>query len=73
MYCEFDESIMNLISLTECIGLIGIAIYMIIHFIILDYRKMNKSEKYLYISVIINLVLSIILVLTVTISTGVHL
>ena len=46
---------------------------MIIHFIIIDYRKMNKSEKYLYISVIINLVLSIILVLTVTISTGVHL
>lgn len=73
MYCEFGESIMNLINLTVCIGLIGIAIYMIIHFIIIDYRKMNKSEKYLYISVIINLVLSIILVLTVTISTGVHL
>ena len=73
MYCEFGESIMNLISLIACIGLIGIAIYMIIHFIILDYRKMNKSEKYLYISAIINLVLSIILVLTVTISIGVHL
>lgn len=63
---------MNLISLTACIGLIGIAIYMIIHFIIFDYHKMTKSEKYLYISVIINLVLSIILILTVTISTGVN-
>lgn len=63
---------MNLISLTACIGLFGIAIYMIIHFIIFDYRKMNKSEKYLYISIIINLLLSFILVLTVAISTGVH-
>lgn len=63
---------MNLISLTACIGLFGIASYMIIHFIIFDYRKMRKSERYLYISVIINLVLSFILVLTITISSGVH-
>lgn len=72
MYCKFGEGIMNLISLTACIGLFGIAIYMIVHFIIFDYRKMSKSERYLYISVIINLVLSFILVLTITISSGVH-
>lgn len=51
---------MSIITLVVCVGLIAIAIYMMISFMILDYRKMNKTEKYLYISVIINIVLILI-------------
>lgn len=71
MYCKFGE-IMNITFLTACLGLFGIMIYRIIHFIVFNYHKMTKSERYLYISFIINLVIAFIIVLTATISSGVH-
>lgn len=42
------------------IGTILLAIFMTASFMIFECRRMNKTEKYLYVSVIINLVLLVL-------------
>lgn len=42
------------------IGMILLAIFMTASFMIFKCRRMNKTEKYLYVSVIINLVLLVL-------------
>lgn len=54
------ELFMSIIGLVAGGGLIAIAIYMIASFILFECRRMNKTEKYLYVSVIINLVLLVL-------------